>query len=855
MFFNPNFYENSVIQGVPFLQWRVSDNQEIRETQVAPLKKSILEGTVSGPLAEFQLLQIFSFERKEINGPIEVVYRFPLPGDSAVTGVIVSFGDEIIETQLLPRSTAEEQYQDARQTRRQAAILTRESPDVFTLKIHGINPGIQLQVRTKFIQVSVSEESGFSFRIPLTTSPRFVRSDETNSRHAEGNPLVVVHDPMHRFSVRLSAAGGLLQSPTHPLNLIDGEYTLSEGEIVPDRDFQIFFIPQKNDESFSAQIFTSPGNESSILALITPPRTAKRIPLDVLVLVDHSGSMNGPKRYAADNAVKKFVSHLQPEDVFNLACFDHTQKWHTQNPVPASVHEVVSALSLLDEKMGGATNLGVIIEQSLMQDRVPSNTSRHVLLISDCEVSDMGRIYQVVRQEQDRKDGRRCSVLCIDSSPNSTLARRIAEISGGVVRFLTSDPNEHDIENALSDILSSFENIVAEGVTLTVNRSSLISNGKRVSSDSSSSTIMVPPVSEGRASWVIGEAGQGEGPLVCAITLPDGTSVPINEFPSPGVSKIMGAWVIQQLEYLMHSDSSDDEVYCALEDLGIKGHVKESHLTEGIYAENRIAKLRKSLSSVIQQISLETGVISSETAFYAERKAQGEKTQVEVIVPSANPHGWDYPKSHSSGGNLGNSNSPRSPQCSGNSAPSWLGSRPSLNFASGPGPSFGSNLYFDSGVQYARPPKRVLCQLSPKADDENHQRTAVPKVTTVEVFSGVPSDEKEVVLYDSLKNTTVSVDYYEMMVTKVIIDTSVRDGDEPVPESIVIAILHEGGSTLVRKIPLNQFTYGNNREWIDTPKGLKIPVIIKILNPGEVKITQNIIISFKLTHRSDLGWC
>ena len=90
-----------------------------------PLRRTELRGTATGPLADLTLTQIFSFSRKTIDRPIEALYRFPLPGDAAVTGVNVLFGDVEIVAELKERSEAEE-YEKAKEEGRQAALTTRK---------------------------------------------------------------------------------------------------------------------------------------------------------------------------------------------------------------------------------------------------------------------------------------------------------------------------------------------------------------------------------------------------------------------------------------------------------------------------------------------------------------------------------------------------------------------------------------------------------------------------------------------------------------------------------------------------------------------------------------------------------
>src|SRR5262249_31570235 len=155
-------------------------------------RRTELHGDLAGPLASLRLRQVFLFTGKECDHPVEAVYRFPLPGDAAVTGVQVRFGKIQIDAALKERHRAEAEYDEAKKEGRQAALLTRESPDVFTLQVSGISPDQEVAVETSYVQLARAEGAGWLLRVPLTTSPRYVRSDETTSRHAQGQPLMLL---------------------------------------------------------------------------------------------------------------------------------------------------------------------------------------------------------------------------------------------------------------------------------------------------------------------------------------------------------------------------------------------------------------------------------------------------------------------------------------------------------------------------------------------------------------------------------------------------------------------------------------------------------------------------------------
>ena len=197
--FNPRTFENSRPDGFPVLEIVDGGSGDRRSVEpprlFVPLRRTDLIGEVAGPVAALTVRQKFGFSAAQVSQPIEAVYRFPLPGDAAVTGVRVRFGEVEITAELAERGEAEQTYQTAREEGRQAALVTREAPDVFTLQVAGIKPDEDVTVETSYAQLCRPEGEGWSLRMPLTTVPRFVRSDEQGSPHADGQPLAVLRDP------------------------------------------------------------------------------------------------------------------------------------------------------------------------------------------------------------------------------------------------------------------------------------------------------------------------------------------------------------------------------------------------------------------------------------------------------------------------------------------------------------------------------------------------------------------------------------------------------------------------------------------------------------------------------------
>src|SRR5207302_276264 len=143
--------DNARRDHVPVLEILPDTEHPVRIAFV-PLCETSLGGVIEGPLASLVLRQRFGYRRSECDRVLEARYRFPLPGDAAVTGVKIAFGEIVVETSLVPRAEAEAEYAAARQQGRQAALTTRESADVFTLQVTGLQPDQDVMVETCFLQ-------------------------------------------------------------------------------------------------------------------------------------------------------------------------------------------------------------------------------------------------------------------------------------------------------------------------------------------------------------------------------------------------------------------------------------------------------------------------------------------------------------------------------------------------------------------------------------------------------------------------------------------------------------------------------------------------------------------------------
>ncbi|MBP3961061.1 VWA domain-containing protein [Gemmata sp. G18] len=655
---NSQTFYNSRPDGFGVLEVASDPSAPDAPRKFVPLMRTALTGTVTGPLATLTLAQNFALPDQSTD-ILEALYRFPLPGDAAVTGVRVRFGDVEIRTTLKAREAAETDYKEAKRAGRQAALVTRESPDVFTLAVAGIRAGQDIVVQTDYVQVAKVEGAGWALRVPLTTAPRYVRADEADSRHADGQPLAVLRDPGHRFALDLTVREAeRIASPTHALAVEGDRVRLREGEALPDRDCVISWGAKTEDAqpALRTWVHADPATEKAyFLALCAPPKfaSAKKIPREVVLLVDHSGSMRGAKWEAADWAVERFLAGMSEHDSFALGLFHDTTKWFAERPRKATPDVVREAVAFLKTNHdSGGTELGVALEQALDRARVADTPSRHVLILTDAEVSDAGRVLRLADLESEKPNRRRVSVLCIDAAPNAALASELAERGGGVSRFLTSSPDEDDVTTALDEVLADWSAPVLTGLTLEVNRVRAEATGRTVALvvPGPASAVDIGDLPAGRPVWVVGRVPLDGDPL--SFRLRTGAEVAAEVRAdagraTSGLKALFGADRVRRLEYVMTGGTSGDKLRAELARLSYDAaDVGE----EKVFAENARDTATKYVRELLVRESLAAGVPSSETAFVAVRTEAGQPVTGTVAVANGLPAGWSEPRFGSAGG-------------------------------------------------------------------------------------------------------------------------------------------------------------------------------------------------------------
>lgn len=302
---------------------------------------------------------------------VEGTYLFPLPADAAVTGFSLWVDGEPLEGQVLEAQEARQMYQQIVSSLRDPALLEYAGRGVVQAQIFPIPPKGERRVELEYTQVLAAEEGLVRYIYPLSTEKFSTEALEQVSVsvtiHA-GASIRAVYSPSHAIDVQRRGE-------------LDVDASYEAADVLPDADFALYYSLGET-EAFhlvSARDATDPSDPDGFFLLLLAPRPeaeAAPLPKDLILVLDHSGSMEGEKFTQAQAAARYILAHLNPEDRFNLVTFSSGVETYSRRLAPAA--EAPEATAWIDRLSAvGSTD----IQRALAEAAALAGSERPTYLI------------------------------------------------------------------------------------------------------------------------------------------------------------------------------------------------------------------------------------------------------------------------------------------------------------------------------------------------------------------------------------------------------------------------------------------------------------------------------------------
>ncbi|XP_036976838.1 von Willebrand factor A domain-containing protein 5A-like isoform X4 [Acanthopagrus latus] len=596
------------------------------QKEPVPLKSVEVELQVRDHVAT--VVSTLNYENKE-DKPVEAVFVFPLPGDAAVCHFSATIGQTQIVAEVKEKQQAREEYDDALSSGQQAFLLEEsdQSPDIFSLSVGSLPPGESASIRLEYVtELAVQADDGLRFCLPAVLNPRYQpQGSEGASVQVTSVPASLVPYSLS-FSARVSSPRPVSKVESNcsldPLQYLNTEQTQAMVKLAAghkfDRDVEVLIYYKDAHQPTAVveagQASAKPGSlmgDPVVMLSLYPefPQTVMSSLAscgEFVFLLDRSGSMDCPMNNSkrdqtrigsARDTLLLLLKSLPMGCYFNIYSFGSEY----EHIFPASVEysektmeEALKKVEKMDADLGG-TEILEPLKHIHSQPCIP-NQQRQLFVFTDGEVCNTKEVISLVKKNS---GSHRCFSFGIGEGASSALINGLAKEGGGHAQFITgADRMQPKVMQSLRFALQP----AVEDISVTWD----LPKGVSV-------TVLSPPITA---------IFQGQRSLVYAQL--SGQSSEAAE----GCVKV---------KYSLAGHPSQNQLHFSLtpaQDTGLTVHrLAARTLIRSLEVEERESRREQDegVKKKVVELSVQSGVSSTFTAFIAVNKGDGETIQGPLV--------------------------------------------------------------------------------------------------------------------------------------------------------------------------------------------------------------------------------
>ncbi len=437
-----------------------------------PLKHTDVKGQISGYIATVDVTQKFHNPYDE---KIEAVYVFPLPQNAAVNEFIMIIGKRRIRGIIRERKEAEEIYRQARSQGYVASLLTQERPNIFTQKIANIEPGKNIDVNIKYFNTLAYVDGWYEFVFPMVVGPRFnppcytdgIGAVARGKKGISGQKTEVQYlkpgeRSGHDIAVTVDVdAGVTIEDVACTSHVIDKTFStpenlsvkLSNRDSIPNKDFILRY--KVAGKKVKSALVTHRDKRGGFFSLMLyPPENLsylKRAPMEMIFVLDCSGSMRGKPIAKAKEAIKRGLKKLGKDDTFQVIRFSNNASQFGPNPVPATRANIRKAIRYVDNLHGSG---GTMMIEGIKAALDFAHDRRRFRLVSFMTDGYIGNEVEILAAIHQRLGASRIFSFGVGSSVNRYLLDRMAKLGKGAVAYIGLDDSAGQVVDLFYERIS-----------------------------------------------------------------------------------------------------------------------------------------------------------------------------------------------------------------------------------------------------------------------------------------------------------------------------------------------------------------------------------------------------------------
>lgn len=387
-------------------------------------------------LAETKIDQVFY----NPNGfQMEGTYIFPIPPGAAFDRLKLTINGKEVAGEVLDRDKAREIYEGIVRKMRDPALVEYMDGGMFRARIFPIPARGDTRVKLEYSQILPREGTLREYRYPLNTekfSSAPLQSVSITCRIETKRDIGTIYSPTHAVDVTRSGSKKATAG-------------MEQKNVLPDRDFQLFFSTSGTDVGLDLLTHRLPGQEGYFLAILAPKHDLapdRVLPKDIVFVLDTSGSMaDDGKLGQAKGALRYCISKLSPKDRFGVIEFATEARPFRTGLVQASAEEKAAAKSFIEglEARGGTNIHDALTKALLPLEGREKDRPYLICFLTDglptVGVTQSSELLNAIKKMND--DRARLFAFGVGYDVNTHLLDKVAEENGGSPQYVSPKEN------------------------------------------------------------------------------------------------------------------------------------------------------------------------------------------------------------------------------------------------------------------------------------------------------------------------------------------------------------------------------------------------------------------------------
>jgi Ca-activated chloride channel family protein len=390
-------------------------------------------------------------------------YVYPLPGEAVFSGYSLYQGDEELRGEMLDAARARDIYERIVRAKRDPALIELMGKGMLRARVFPIEPGQTRRITLRYTQVLERTGDAFQFRYlagarhsaGVTPVPMpMPRPGRPAPQQERGGMNITRDDVPLSFTMVVQPARDYRDafSPTHELRVErDGDRMTVRPRDELTGDFNVFLPLARAGVGLSFAAHRPDSDNGYFMLTLLPGEVAQsRVPRDVTVVVDVSGSMSGEKLEQARGALRQLLGTLGAADRLRLIAFSSSVRSWREGWTAATRADLQDARDWVDDlRADGGTNISDALEEAFRSTTPASRLPVIIFMTDGLPTNGETNAERIAAMAESQRGRARVFAFGVGYDVNTYLLDRLSEAARGSTQYVR--PGE-DVEEALASL-------------------------------------------------------------------------------------------------------------------------------------------------------------------------------------------------------------------------------------------------------------------------------------------------------------------------------------------------------------------------------------------------------------------